>query len=909
MATTSVVVDSRTTPFLDLTASPILPTPSFDSHFTAQSHIQVGGSMDPSNSNSGLEETRMSPLGRRMPTPFARVSMSLPFLSRSPAANRSEGSPRRQSHEHRGGEAGNSAGPSNPWPTLDWDMDQAAAADGLDAAPPSVVPQRRRRESIEVIDVDSIDDDDEVEDPPAPTRVIPGTHTRTGPRIHSGDGPSPAQRRRVDPSEVILIESSDEDEDHGDAVPPPRAIAGPSRFRPVRYPTGRVGMRLFSPPPPPQSSINIPPVPAVPGPLRPFQSIPLRRRLPPLPSPSSFSPAPGPSQASSSSAGPVRPLNEPYDFEANLRATRAANRNALARSVSPPMRAAPPSHHAPSMGLGGALISTHREQMRNDRIRNTTARSATSRNRLHRLYDRITAYRPTINFLALGRYVETDDDDDLEGRIQGLHALVREDHQARLLWGLDDADWNYDAAFEFGAGRIKRPEMEYKPDYTHKKPVESGFTYDFEPAALESPKVKKPLPPPPPRIPISSASDPIIIDDDDEEDGYRPVVVDKGKGKAREEDMLDDALQTPSAGSSHASQSQSHSQPLPTSRVDAQPPSPTISFKTLLVCARCLDPLILNSGQLKDEKEQHTRRVWGLRCGHMIDGKCLEEISRPVEAKLLPELQPEPSESKGKGKAVDQGTEQADAEVEDDAWKGEEAGEPDPGEHQDTERVEESQAKKVRKGRRKGGKKGRTKEKKGPRLPSGVALSADDATAASSSSAPATNASPLVALEDVVPDTVLPPVTALTPDPSPSRSRLRPRNPLTGLASVPSSILSPSSSAFAPSTAAPSSSSTSGRVGLQLPGMYGIHALPPNPYHLWDTATGPSTSSSSAGPSLAQTKRKRKGKAQVRKPKLEEIYTWTCPVPNCGKEHTSLKVDGVWIQEKGEGKGAIQVFV
>ncbi|KAI0703774.1 hypothetical protein BC835DRAFT_1410503 [Cytidiella melzeri] len=50
-----------------------------------------------------------------------------------------------------------------------------------------------------------------------------------------------------------------------------------------------------------------------------------------------------------------------------------------------------------------------------------------------------------------------------------------------------------------------------------------------------------------------------------------------------------------------------------------------------LVCARCMDPLMIagqNAADLSDE-EARRMRVWSLRCGHMLDGKCIEEIMRP----------------------------------------------------------------------------------------------------------------------------------------------------------------------------------------------------------------------------------------------------------------------------------------
>jgi hypothetical protein len=62
----------------------------------------------------------------------------------------------------------------------------------------------------------------------------------------------------------------------------------------------------------------------------------------------------------------------------------------------------------------------------------------------------------------------------------------------------------------------------------------------------------------------------------------------------------------------------------------------------MLVCTRCKDPLLLG-GETDEE------RVYGLRCGHVIDGKCLWNLAKPSEP------QPHPSNAqkvdKGKDRA------------------------------------------------------------------------------------------------------------------------------------------------------------------------------------------------------------------------------------------------------------------
>ena len=51
------------------------------------------------------------------------------------------------------------------------------------------------------------------------------------------------------------------------------------------------------------------------------------------------------------------------------------------------------------------------------------------------------------------------------------------------------------------------------------------------------------------------------------------------------------------------------------------------NFNTL-VCARCLDPLVLGGSNMSED-ERSRRRLWGLRCGHMLDGKCIDELMKP----------------------------------------------------------------------------------------------------------------------------------------------------------------------------------------------------------------------------------------------------------------------------------------
>jgi len=127
----------------------------------------------------------------------------------------------------------------------------------------------------------------------------------------------------------------------------------------------------------------------------------------------------------------------------------------------------------------------------------------------------------------------------------------------------------------------------YKPEYTHPGKPPAGYTYDFAPSDTATTS--------------GSSSPTVIVVDDDDEAGP--------------------SIKT--AGSTSSSMT---------------------AVETTLVCARCLDPLVM--GHMTDEQATKSR-VWVLRCGHMLDGKCIEELMRPPVRPISQAVQP----VKGKGKA------------------------------------------------------------------------------------------------------------------------------------------------------------------------------------------------------------------------------------------------------------------
>ncbi|CAE7139999.1 unnamed protein product [Rhizoctonia solani] len=160
-----------------------------------------------------------------------------------------------------------------------------------------------------------------------------------------------------------------------------------------------------------------------------------------------------------------------------------------------------------------------------------------------------------------------------------------------------------------------------------------GFTYDFE--QPEEEKVVQPKP----RLAPVKFKQTIVIPDSPPLGPH-----DKGKGKAKavEDDVtmhkeIIEIYSDDEEGDSVASSSQ---------------PSPATKLTSVLICAGCRRPLRTGGD-----------RLWALRCGHMIDSRCYNAISRPQFSSLplLARLGSPPgpaskrrktTKAKGKGKGV-----------------------------------------------------------------------------------------------------------------------------------------------------------------------------------------------------------------------------------------------------------------
>ncbi|KAJ6492423.1 hypothetical protein C8R47DRAFT_1319291 [Mycena vitilis] len=513
------------------------------------------------------------------------------------------------------------------------------------SASPSAVPQRRRRNSVEVIDVDSFEE-------------------------------PPAQRRRVEQQRDVieLIDSEDEADVEmlsaggSGSRSDPRREPSPLRQFWTRGPhtsrgagSSREGRPYGSPPPRASPRHPIPPVPPLPRRYSGFASF--TPPQPPEPRPRGPRMSPPPSSnlnaqaGSSSSLAPVpRPilaLPGAFAFEIHSSpppeavAAPAAGPSRTQRDDDEPFdfRPAPRARHDPPMGLGGALISSNNARMQAERLERqrrgerrlaggrvapavavaggsgSGSRRATDaaapRNSIMRRLASLNPFRwgdheNDIDLLALAHPRDRDDRTGGDAQLALDIFLADQEHQigARFAHPAQAYARREMALLRGWArrGPAPREEEDYKPEYTHAGPAEGGYVYDFAPSEIV------------------------------------PVAEGKGKGK---EVVID---------------------------VDAEREKEGVS--TLLVCARCLDPLLVRSDGITDggEEEARRRKVWGLRCGHLIDGKCFEELRKPVEEvdgdderPASPDPEPEPElkgKGKGKGKGKAKAREVADSEQE-----------------------------------------------------------------------------------------------------------------------------------------------------------------------------------------------------------------------------------------------------
>ena len=330
---------------------------------------------------------------------------------------------------------------------------------------------------------------------------------------------------------------------------------------------------MLSPPPRNVPVTIVPPVPPVPSRFAGHTSFPMRCPSPPFPAPPV-----------------IRPASRPLAFENALDGPIAgpSNHRHYRRNDTLPPLAAPPSHHVPSMGLGGAIISSHR-------LGNT---SEPQRPRGSARRPRIPYYPGLVgNSRWTSRLVPSYMGDDAE-----TDDLFGDDETMLAIWQ------DFDPTFRRRQSGIHEKDQ-YHPSYTHPSQPDPGFTFDFALPTSSSANThfRTRLFPP------TSINNPIVLDDDDDN----------------------------SVGSSTSV---------------AGPSSSPSTFDTgqvtaTLVCANCSDLLLINAALLSHEND---RRVWGLRCGHIIDEKCLNRLGQPAQ------VVNGAADSTGKGKGKDSGSSYGD---------------------------------------------------------------------------------------------------------------------------------------------------------------------------------------------------------------------------------------------------------
>lgn len=215
------------------------------------------------------------------------------------------------------------------------------------------------------------------------------------------------------------------------------------------------------------------------------------------------------------------------------------------------------------MGLGGAIIALNRQNAveEENRQRNIAQRAAVRRQRFYPLSAVANAIRD---------YFGSNDHPPANVEYEDYGDWLEpawENH-----W---DAEWLPEGARRLDAHGIPKVLVKlpaWLPSYTHPGEPGPGFSFDFDPKV------------------VKEATPTVIVLDDDDSSGFSTSTL---------------------AGTSTSASS-----------ADVTPS---------LVCARCLDPLALSSqeGVLLSPEESRRRRVWALRCGHMLDGKCIDELMRP----------------------------------------------------------------------------------------------------------------------------------------------------------------------------------------------------------------------------------------------------------------------------------------
>lgn len=300
-------------------------------------------------------------------------------------------------------------------------------------------------------------------------------------------------------------------------------------------------------------------------------------------------------------SGIIRPSDRPLPFESNPRMggpIQAANANNPDGAVRlPPLPPAAPSHYVPSMGLGGALFSINRPNMHQNRRYNPQAPGPQLGANAQRLPPVQGGSRWIVDSLQhiFGGTRNTQVHHAIQDPFVNFPVPNEDEHEDQTylayLAASDDGYGDPALFFRDQSKRLRSFEPDYKTEYTHPGKADSGFTYDFAPST----------PPAPP-----SSNSVIVIDD------------------------------SPGPSTKASSSSSSH----------------TDDTNEILVCAQCTDVLVTGAS-VTGEEERQQKRIWALRCGHVLDGKCIDALMKPAseatKGKGRADLNNLPGNSKGKG--------------------------------------------------------------------------------------------------------------------------------------------------------------------------------------------------------------------------------------------------------------------
>lgn len=289
---------------------------------------------------------------------------------------------------------------------------------------------------------------------------------------------------------------------------------------------------------------------------------------------------------------------------------------------------------------------------------------------------------------------------------------------------------------------------------------------------------------------------------------------------------------------------------------DPGPSTAVTDLSTVIVCSHCLDPLVTNT--TGSVEQIRNTKLWALRCGHLLDGKCIEKLYKPGPKKI-PDDPP-----------VEQ------AQISEDIAK-----------LQYRERGKQSKVE----GEHFVDGKGKQKMVVEPQL-SNPGMPLMDSTSASASSHRKKRRR-LLGHDGIAGEEA----TNSDPPEASMRSRLRPRRPNPTIQVT---------------------SSNDGSVHMESTITLNGFTYHSTGFTTMANVTDGPTTQNEAGRASRESRQPRqrgggkrkfkgKGKGKATAPVVEEVYAWNCPVTNCGHIHKSIRINNEWLMD--ETQGAIAMYL